>query len=104
MYAANIMSGCVAASINHLGTNALLVPVQVEGMVGKTASATQNVTWVDKLAKQDVISMCNVQDAMNNHYASQRRQPNFPRKANPDFNPHVDRWNQTPSKHIASKS
>eukprot|EP00971_Amphidinium_carterae_P152400 3020048-Amphidinium_carterae.1 len=82
------VKGCVAASINHLGIYALLLPV--EAMVGKTASATQQVSWVDELAKQNVISMCNVQDTMNSHYASQGRQPNFPRKADPDFNPDVD--------------
>eukprot|EP00971_Amphidinium_carterae_P242275 4810477-Amphidinium_carterae.1 len=59
-------------------------------MVGKAAAATQQVTWVDELASQDVISMCNVRDAMNAHYASQGRQPNFPRQANPDFNPDMD--------------
>eukprot|EP00971_Amphidinium_carterae_P103518 2049522-Amphidinium_carterae.1 len=59
-------------------------------MVGKTAAATNYVTWVDELGQQDVISMCNVRDTMNNHYASQGRQPSFPRKADPDFNPDVD--------------
>eukprot|EP00971_Amphidinium_carterae_P244659 4857698-Amphidinium_carterae.1 len=59
-------------------------------MVGKAAAATHQVSWVDELASQDVISMCNVRDAMNAHYASQGRQPNFPCRANPDFNPDMD--------------
>eukprot|EP00971_Amphidinium_carterae_P023907 471329-Amphidinium_carterae.1 len=80
--------GCVAASINHLGIYAL--PIPLEGMIGKTAVATQNVNWVDEISRQDVISMCNVRDAMNAHYASQGRQPVFPRTADPNFNPHVD--------------
>eukprot|EP00971_Amphidinium_carterae_P252033 5004028-Amphidinium_carterae.1 len=63
--------------------------VPVKGMVEKTAAATHDVNWVDELAKQNVISMCNVQDTMNAYYASQGRQPSFPRKADPNFNPDV---------------
>eukprot|EP00971_Amphidinium_carterae_P249541 4953091-Amphidinium_carterae.1 len=59
-------------------------------MIGKTASATNDVRWVDELSRQDVISMCNVRDTMNAYYSSQGRQPNFPRVADPDFNPDVD--------------
>eukprot|EP00971_Amphidinium_carterae_P351229 6491991-Amphidinium_carterae.1 len=81
-------AGCVAASINHLGVYALLVPV--EAMVGKAAAATHQVAWVEDLAIQDVISMCNVRETMNVHYASQGRQPHFPFQANPDFNPDMD--------------
>eukprot|EP00971_Amphidinium_carterae_P293969 5836286-Amphidinium_carterae.1 len=80
--------GCVAASINHLGVYALLIPV--DGLIGRTAAATHDVSWVDEMARQDVISMCNVRDHMNYYYASQGRQPEFPRIANPDFNPDAD--------------
>eukprot|EP00971_Amphidinium_carterae_P035836 705098-Amphidinium_carterae.1 len=59
-------------------------------MIGKTAAATNDVNWVDELAHQDVISMCNVRDTMNSYYASQGRQPRFPCKADPDFNPDAD--------------
>eukprot|EP00971_Amphidinium_carterae_P115927 2296183-Amphidinium_carterae.1 len=59
-------------------------------MVGKTAAATNNTSWVEDASKQDVISMCNVRDTMNSHYASQGRTPMFPRIADPNFNPDVD--------------
>eukprot|EP00971_Amphidinium_carterae_P133955 2654626-Amphidinium_carterae.1 len=42
------------------------------------------------MSRQDVISMCNVREMMDAHYASQGRQPDFPRIANPDFNPDMD--------------
>eukprot|EP00971_Amphidinium_carterae_P334253 6469413-Amphidinium_carterae.1 len=79
-------AGCVAASINHLGIYALLIPV--EGL-GRAVAATHDVSWVDELAHQDVISMCNVREFMDAHYANQGRQPDFPRVANPNFNPDV---------------
>eukprot|EP00971_Amphidinium_carterae_P123942 2454772-Amphidinium_carterae.1 len=80
--------GCVAASINHLGVYSLLIPV--DGLIGRTAAAMHDVNWVKEMSRQDVISMCNVRELMNSHYASQGRQPNFPRVANPDFNPDAD--------------
>eukprot|EP00971_Amphidinium_carterae_P156482 3102039-Amphidinium_carterae.1 len=53
----------------------------------QAVAATHDVSWVDELASQDVISMCNVREAMNAHYASQGRHPEFPRVANPNFDP-----------------
>eukprot|EP00971_Amphidinium_carterae_P132896 2631698-Amphidinium_carterae.1 len=64
-----------------LGVYSLKIPV--EGLVGRAVAATHDVSWVDELAHQDVISMCNVQELMNAYYASQGRQPEFPRVATP---------------------
>eukprot|EP00971_Amphidinium_carterae_P126974 2515720-Amphidinium_carterae.4 len=49
--------GCVAASVNHLGIYGLMIPVEA---LGPATMATHDLSWVDELKKQDVISMCNV--------------------------------------------
>eukprot|EP00971_Amphidinium_carterae_P245449 4873929-Amphidinium_carterae.2 len=52
-------AGCIAASVNHLGIYALMIAVE---NLGPAAAATHDLSWVDELKKQDVISMCNVRD------------------------------------------
>eukprot|EP00971_Amphidinium_carterae_P023858 470479-Amphidinium_carterae.1 len=75
------------ASINHLGIYSLLIPV--EGL-GRAAAATNDLSWVEEIKNQDVISMCNVREAISEYYSSQGRLPDFPYVANPDFNPDTD--------------
>eukprot|EP00971_Amphidinium_carterae_P199445 3958193-Amphidinium_carterae.2 len=84
---ANHHPGCVAASIHHLGIYALMIPVE---SLGRAVAATHDLSWVDELQQQDVISMCNVRESMNEYYATQGRNPDFPMVANPNFNPDVD--------------
>eukprot|EP00971_Amphidinium_carterae_P246059 4887051-Amphidinium_carterae.1 len=67
MYATNIMQGVLQ---HHQSFGHFCIASPSEAMVGKAAAATHQVSWADKLASQNVISMCNVQDAMNAYYAS----------------------------------
>eukprot|EP00971_Amphidinium_carterae_P013706 270041-Amphidinium_carterae.1 len=52
----------IAASVNHLGIYGLMIPVE---SLGRAVAATHDLSWVDELKKQDVISMCNVREEMN---------------------------------------
>eukprot|EP00971_Amphidinium_carterae_P085263 1686734-Amphidinium_carterae.1 len=43
-------AGCVAASINHLGIYALMIPIE---SLGRAVAATHDLNWVDELQNQD---------------------------------------------------
>eukprot|EP00971_Amphidinium_carterae_P158251 3137160-Amphidinium_carterae.2 len=85
-------AGCVVASINHLGIYGLMNPVE---NLGSAAASTHDVNWVDAIKTQDVIGMRNTRDLMNQLYATRGRSLDFPRVANPTFNPDAESTSTT---------